>query len=181
DASLFRRQDRPHFEHMGDGRLLQGAHGVVEMVDRSAHLGAVALAGGDGLSQFAVGGPDVTLQGFAPNVEPSLYGVQSCFLLGAQGQFAVHDLMQAGRLVPLHHPTGAQPGAAGAGQSRQNHGQGDRLPVRAHPPTSTRVRGNRPAETLKTWMSDGRGLEAWPRTPPLVTPTTSATARTARS
>jgi len=65
DAGLFRRQDCAHLEHMGDGGLLQGAHGVVEMVDRGADLGAVALAGGDRVGQFAIGGADVGLQRFA--------------------------------------------------------------------------------------------------------------------
>src|SRR5690606_7321655 len=69
DASLFRRQHRSHLEHMGDGRFLQRAHGVVEVIDRGAHLGAVALAGGDGLGQFAVGGANVCLQSLAPNGE----------------------------------------------------------------------------------------------------------------
>ena len=36
--SLLGRQDRPHLEHMGDGRLLEIAHGDVEMIDRRLDL-----------------------------------------------------------------------------------------------------------------------------------------------
>ena len=55
-------QHRSHLEDMGDGRLLEIAHGGMEMIDRRLDLRRVAVAGRDRGGQFAIGGADFGLQ-----------------------------------------------------------------------------------------------------------------------
>ena len=70
---------------MGDRRLLEIAHGGVEMVDRRLDLRRVAPALGDGGGKFAIGGADLGFQRSAPRGEAGFDLVQPAVLLRASG------------------------------------------------------------------------------------------------
>ena len=58
---LGRGQHGSHLEDMSDRRLLEIAHGGVEMIDCGLDLGRIAIAGCDRSRQFAIGGADFRL------------------------------------------------------------------------------------------------------------------------
>ena len=78
---LGRGQCGSHLEHMSDRRLLEIAHGRVEMIDRRLDLGGVAVAGGDGGGQFAIGGADLGLQRRTARGEAGFDDVETAILI----------------------------------------------------------------------------------------------------
>ncbi len=115
---LGRGQYGSHLEDMGDRRLLEIAHGGVEMIHRRLNLRRVALAGGNGGGQFTIGGADLGLQRRSLSSEAGFNDVKATVLIRAQIEFFMDDAVKVGRLPLSHDPGRTRPGRRTTGQRR---------------------------------------------------------------